>query len=402
VLLADLGADVVKIEAPGGEGTRRNGAFIPGESKGYHSLNRGKRSLVLDLTRPEGQALVHRMIPHFDIFLINMRPSVPPRLHMDYDTLRALRPDLIYLENTGYGDSGPGSHRSGSDIVAQAFSGLMAADGKVDEDGAPLMISGTAPADYMAATSLALGACAALFHRALTGKGQKVSTSLLQAGLVLQGGSVSKLPVFDSMALGPMFERVRAARAEGASYEQQLAIRAESAQLNKAFRLWYGGYRVKDGALILGSLTPANQDQMRRVLGIEDDPTRSPDFNALDRANDTVVDAMRERIRGIMLTKTMDEWIALFEQEGAPVSKVNFPEEMAEDPQVRAMGYMVDLEHELTGPEQMVGAAVRMSETPVGTRRPSPPLGGHTDEVLREHGVADADIAALRVSGVVA
>ncbi|MSQ36134.1 MAG: CoA transferase [Dehalococcoidia bacterium] len=402
VLLADLGADVVKIEPPGGEGTRVNGAFMPGESKGYHSLNRGKRSLVVDLQQPDGQALVHRLIPHFDIFLINMRPTVPPRLRIDYETLRRFRPDLIYIENTGYGDQGPGAHRSGSDIVAQAFSGLMAADAKVDDAGAPLLIGGTAPADYMAASSAAMGACAALFHRQRTGQGQKVSTSLLLAGMVVQGGSIGKLPVADVMTVEPTFARVLAARAAGESYERQLAIRGEAAIVNKSFRLWYGGYRVKDGALILGSLTPANQDQMRRALGIEDDPTRSPDFNALDRANDAIVDGMKERIRAIMLTKTMDEWIALFEREGAPISKVNFPEELADDPQVQAMHYMVDLEHELTGPERMVGPAAYFSESPSGTTRPSPPLGRHTDEVLREHGLTEAEIADLRARVVIA
>jgi formyl-CoA transferase len=221
---------------------------------------------------------------------------------------------------------------------------------------------------------------------------------------VLQGGSVGKLPVFDAMALEPMFERVKAARAEGKSYAEQLEIRAQAAVLRKAFRLWYGGYRVKDGALILGALTPANQDQMRRAMGIDfdSDPTRAPDFNSLDPANDAVCEAMQERIRQIMLTRTMDEWIERFDAEGAPVSKVHFPEEMADDPQVQAMGYVVDLEHELTGPERMVGPVVHLSKTETGSKRASPPLGWHTDEVLGEFGLASEEIAQLRDAGVVA
>ncbi|MCY4615409.1 MAG: CoA transferase, partial [Chloroflexi bacterium] len=115
-----------------------------------------------------------------------------------------------------------------------------------------------------------------------------------------------------------------------------------------------------------------------------------------------LVDEMLERIRGIMMTRTMDEWIEIFDREGAPISKVNWPEDMADDPQVEAMGYMVDLEHELTGPEKMVGPIVSMSETPTGTDRPSPPLGRHTDEVLREHGLDDAEIARLREVGAIA
>ena len=145
--LVDLGADVIKVEPPGGEGGRQSGGFIPGESKGFHSLNRGKRSLVIDLASPDAQQLVHRIISGFDVFLINARPGVPEHLSVDYETLRKFRPDLIYLENTGFGRHGPLANRSGSDAVAQAYSGLMAGDGKVDEFGAPEIITATAPAD---------------------------------------------------------------------------------------------------------------------------------------------------------------------------------------------------------------------------------------------------------------
>jgi crotonobetainyl-CoA:carnitine CoA-transferase CaiB-like acyl-CoA transferase len=111
---------------------------------------------------------------------------------------------------------------------------------------------------------------------------------------------------------------------------------------------------------------------------------------------------MFERIRAIMLTRTMDEWVQAFDREGAPASKVNLPEELADDPQVQAMGYMLDLEHPLTGPERMPGAVIQMSKTPTGTQTSSPPLGAHTDEVLREHGFSDAEIAQLRAVGAAA
>jgi formyl-CoA transferase len=401
--LADLGADVIKVEPPGGEGMRVLGAFMPGESKGFHSLNRGKRSLVLNLQHPQAQEAVHRMIRDFDVFVINSRAGVAARLRIDYDTLRQFRPDLVYLENTGYGARGPSAQRSGSDIVAQAYSGLMAGDGKVDEFGAPRLITATAPGDYMAGLGSAMGICAALFHRERTGEGQYIASSLLQAALAMQGSAAGKLPVFDALTVDPMMERVREARARGASYAQQLEAKGDLFRMmGRAFALYYGGYNVKDGAIILGALTPANRDQMRRVLGVEDDPSRSPDFNALDPANEAVVEGMFERIRATMLTKTMDEWVALFDREGAPVSKVNLPEEMADDPQVQAMGYMLELDHPLTGPERMPGAVVEMSRTPTGTATTSPPLGAHTDEVLREHGFSDAEIAALRAAGAAA
>ena len=289
--LADLGADVVKCEPPGGEGLRVLGEFVPGESKAFHTLNRGKRSLVLDLGNAAGQAAVHRLIPDFDVFLINSRPGVPQRLNVDYDSLTRFRPDLVYIENSGYGDRGPGASRSGSDIIAQAYSGLMAADGKVDEYGAPEMITATAPGDYHAGLGAALGVVAALFHRERTGEGQHIASSLLAAGLNLAGGTVSKLPVFDAMVTDPAMQRLREAREAGASYQEQLAAKGSLFDMmGKAFRLYYGGYSVKDGAVILGALTPANRDQFRRALGVEDDPTASPDFNALDPANNVIAE----------------------------------------------------------------------------------------------------------------
>ena len=402
--LADLGADVIKVEPPGGEGSRATGAVVPGESKGFHALNRGKRSLVVDLRHPDGQALVHRVIPGFDVFTINARPGVPERLRVDYDTLRQFRPDLIHLENSGFGNEGPSATRSGSDAVAQAYSGLMAGDAKVDEFGAPEIITATAPADFQAGLAGTMAICAALYHRAMTGEGQHIETSLLMAGLALQGFRVSKSPALDAFTQDIATQKMYEVKEAGGSYKEQLDARGNLFdQMGRAAaRLFYGGYAVKDGGIILGALTPLNRDQMRRVLGIEDDPTAGTDFDSNIPENRALVDEMLAKVRALMLTKTMDEWIEAFEAEGAPVSKVNFPEELAEDPQVEAMGYMLDMEHELTGPERLVGPIVKMSKTPTGSPLPSPPLGKHTDEVLHEHGVTDPEIAALRASGAIA
>lgn len=400
--LADLGADVVKIEPPEGEAMRALGGFMPGESKGFHSLNRGKRSLVVDLHEERGRALVHRLLPAFDVFVINSRPGVAARIGLDYESLRTLRPDLIYMENTGYGTRGPSAERSGSDIIAQAYSGLMAGDGKVDEFGAPLLVTSTAPADYSAGLAAAMGICAALYHRERTGEGQYVGTSLLGAAMALQGAISSRLPVFDAIVRDPMLERVNAARERGASYAEILEQRGDIFRmLGGAFRLYYGGYQVRDGAIILGALTPHNRDQMRAVLGIDDDPTDGPDFNAFDPANAPVVEALGERIRATLLTRTMDEWVADFDAAGAPVSRVNLPEEMSDDPQVQALGCMLAIEHDRSGPEEMVGPPLEMTATPVGARVASPPLDRDTDAILAEHGIADAEIAALRADGVI-
>ncbi|MDA1061695.1 MAG: CoA transferase [Chloroflexi bacterium] len=401
VNLADLGADVVKIEPPDGDGGRRLGQFVPNESKTFHTLNRGKRSMTLDLKRPEAQALIHRIIPNFDVFLINSRAGVAERLHLDYDSLAQYRPDLVYVESTGFGSSGPSALRSGSDIVAQAYSGLMAGEGKLDPYGAPESISCTAVADYATSLAAAMGICAALYRRATSGEGEFIQTSLLQTALAVQGSNVGQLPVSDELLKRPVLDQIEAIRARGGGYDELIEARKSANVTGKAFRLYYTGYRVQDGALILGALTPGNHAQMRRALGITDDPSADPDFNALDPANDAAIDALGERIRQIMLTKTMDEWLEIFDAEGAPVSKVNLPEDLAHDPQVEAMGYMIELDHEVTGPELLVGPVVQMRHNPTGSPRPSPPLGRHSDEVLSEVGVTADEIAELRAVGAV-
>jgi len=401
VNLADLGADVVKIESPEGDGVRRTGQFFPGESKFFHTLNRGKRGIVLDLRRPEVQQLVHELIPQFDVFFMNARAGVAQRLHLDYDTLRQFRPDLIYLESTGYGAEGPSAYASGSDIVAQAYSGLMAAEGKVDEFGAPQSISCTAVADYVTGLAAAMGICSALYRRALTGKGDFLQTSLLQSALSIQSATVSRVPVSDELMERPMIEALADARGNGATYAQLVRLRQDrSRAVSKAIRLYYNGYQVKDGSVILGALTPENRDQMRRALGVVgEDPSASPDFNALDPDHERQVEVFAARLRDLMLTRTMDDWVDAFTKEGAPISKVNFPETMAFDPQVEAMGFLTDFNHELTGPERLVGPIVHMRAHPTGSPRPAPPLGRHTDEVLTELGLDEAHIASLRAAG---
>ena len=400
VNLSDLGADVIKVEPPGGDSHRRLNSIVPGESKFFQGLNRGKRSLVVDLHVPGGRELIHRLVPGIDVVINNYRLGVPERLGIDYATLRAIRPDLIYWQNTGFGERGPEAGRPGSDIVAQAYSGLMAVEGKLDADGAPASL-GNPYSDFTAGFAASMGICAALYHRERTGRGQYVSTSLLQAALFIQSRQVMREPVSDAVLRDPAVEAMQATRAAGGSLEDIIAARLPSRRLAVSFTIYYGGYHTQDGAIVLGALTKPNRDAMRRVLGIEDEPSDDPDFDAADPANIERAAEWKQLVRDRMRTRTSAAWVAAFDAAGVPVSPLHFPEEMSDDPQVIADGLMTELVHTVTGPQRVVGPAVRLSESPTRAARAAPALGEHTREVLAEFGLAASEIDRLTTSGVI-
>jgi formyl-CoA transferase len=400
ILLSDMGADVIKVEPPEGEARRNSGAVVPNEGKYFQSLNRGKRSLTIDLSKPGAKELVHRLIPSFDVVIINYRTGVAKRLGIDYATLSKLNPRLVYANITGFGDSGPHATRAGSDIVAQAYSGLMAAEAKTDDFGAPAPIVGTTLIDRVSGNAAAVGICAALYHRERMGVGQEINISLLQTALELLSPNVMREPVQDVTVRDPFVAELAAKRASGAKYDEIVHMRRGQAPRFASHRLFYGGYHTKEGALVLGALTLQNRNAARKILGI-DDETDSPEFNAAAPDSRARIEVWRLELQERLMERTADEWVAEFLAAGVPASTVNFAEEMSEDVQVKATAMMVDLTHAVTGPQKVVGPVVRMSATPTEASRPSPPLGGHTREVLVELGLSDAEVSALVAERVV-
>jgi crotonobetainyl-CoA:carnitine CoA-transferase CaiB-like acyl-CoA transferase len=398
--LADLGADVVKVEPLHGEERRNTGAVIPNEGKYFQSLNRGKRSLSIDLARPEGQAAIHRIVPMFDVVLINYRFGVPERLGIDYESLRALRADLIYATITGFGDRGDWAARGGSDIVAQAYSGVMAAEGSVDEFGAPAPVGVSPVIDRTSALATAMGICAALYHRQLTGEGQEIRSSLLQSGLELVTRYAMREPVHDATGRDPLMAEINRRRAAGAPYDELVNFRKGQGIRFAAHRLYYRGYHTKEGALVLGALTRLNRDGIRRVLDMHD-TADTPDFDAADPESDRLINEWHSEIQQKLMEHTANEWVEIFVTAGVPASVVHFPEEMADDPQVNVMEMMTEQVHPVTGPQRVVGPLIRMSATPTSVLRPAPGLGWHTREVLGEAGFTTDEIEALVADGVV-
>lgn len=401
VVLSDYGADVVKVEPLDGEAYRASGAIVPGEGKRFQSLNRGKRSFAVDLQTAEGQALIHRIIPRFDAVLINYRPGVPERLHIDYDTLKAIHPGIIYASITGFGERGPLAGKGATDLAAGAYTGLIAGDEKIGDDDAPEQMT-PAISDYVTGLVCAMSITAALYHRRETGKGQRIDASLLNSALAIQDFYVMRQDLTDAVLRDPMIARLQQMRREGANFGELVRARRDYRWAGAGPpRLYYAGYNAKDGALVLGCLTKPTRAGARKVLAMHHETTDDESFDLTNPEHQARVTAWKDEIAAKMRTRTVAEWIADFEAEGVPAAPVQFPEEMADDPQVVAMEVMVEFDHPVTGHQKVVGPMVRMSETPTRAYRAAPALAAHTVEVLLECGVSAEEAEGLRARGII-
>ncbi len=399
VQLSDLGAEVIKVEPPGGEPFRHMGTPVPGYAKPFQWANRGKQSLVVDLKKSEGTELVHRLVANTDVVLINYRPGVAKQLGLDYETLSAIKPDLIYAEINGFGSEGPLADLPASDIVAQAYGGAVALDAKLDESGAP--IGPALPVgDLPSGIAAAMGISAALYRRERTGEGQCLCVSLLRT--VMQMGFIHTMvePVNDEVLRDFIVREIERRRAAGAPYEELVSVRSELGVRGSPMSLYFSGYRAKDGGLVLGALTPANRDAFRSVLGIDDDPSDQPNFDGSDPANQDRIEALRDRIRSILLEKTVEEWTRLFVEAGAPGAPVMLPEDLPQHPQT-ALHFM-ELQSEITGPQQVVRPLVESPASADPPHSAAPVIGKHSERVLREvGGYGEDEITALREANVI-
>jgi formyl-CoA transferase len=352
--LADMGADVVKVESPDGDPFR--------ELPGFFGWNRGKRSISLDLKTPEGREIVERLAGRGDVVMENMRPGVADRLGVGWGRLAALNPRLVYCSVTAFGSTGPGVERPGFDPIFQALGGVMTLQGF----GGPPQYLRTAPTDYYTAALATQAILAALFTRERTGRGQRVETSLLRGVLALQSGVAVDYP------------------------GKPVLIRD-----NPTYRLYQAG---DDGWFFLAVGNQSFWVKLCKALGLEplaDDP-RFGSWILRLRNNADLLPILEARFR----EKPRAEWLEVLAAHDIPAAPVQPLLDFFEDPAVRHHDLVHEYEHPEVGRLRMMGQPLLFTETPTRDPGPPPTLGQHTDAVLRELGYTDADVAALRARGV--
>ena len=373
LFLADMGADVVKVEKmPDGDDTRKSiPPVVNGEPATFMMMNRNKRGVAIDLKTEGGRAVLRRMLERADVVTENFRPGVMQRLGFDYETLRAANPGLIYAAISGFGRTGPYAERGGFDLMAQAMSGLMSITG--EGPGRPPVKVGAPICDITAGLLLAMGILAAYTHRLKTGRGQMVDTSLFEAGITHTYWQ-SAIAFATGVAPGPM----------GSAHP-----------LNAP----YQALRTRDGYIVIGANGPKLWKAMLDAVGA---PELADDPRFVDNGARMAHLAELERaLEAVYVTRTTAEWLAILEKAGVPAGPINDVKQMHADPQANARQMVVPLEHPVAGPVQTIGLPIKFGDTPGAVTAPSPVLGQHTDEVLREHGFDEDEITRLAADGAI-
>ena len=369
MLLADMGADVIKVEKPGGDDSRRMGPpFINGESAAFLGINRNKQSIVLNLRDEAHRAVFRRIARQADVVAENFRPGAMERLGLGPTQLRAERPELIYVSISGFGQTGPYAARPGYDLLAQGMSGMMSVTGYPNSP--PVKVS-IPLADLSAGLFAANGVLAAYIHRLKTGEGQVIDTSLLDAAIALTVWEAAEY-WGSGAAPGP----------KGSAHRLVAPYQAmESA----------------DGYFNIGVANQANYERLCNALDRPDLLTDPRFATNPDRVRN--YEALADEIQRTTRTRSSADWLARFEQAGVPAGPIFRMDEVFTNEHVLAREMVTALEHPVAGVVNNLGIPVKMSATPGQVRTPAPTLGQHTESVLRRFGASDEEAAAILERG---
>ena len=373
MVLADLGAEVIKVEQPGtGDEARSFGPFQNGISAYFMSINRGKKSVTLNLREEEGKEILRGLVRQADILVENFRPGAMKRLGLDYEALRQENPRLIYAAASGFGQTGPLSDRGAYDMIIQAMGGIISITG---EPGRPPVRVGTSIGDLTASLFTAIGILSALRHRDQTGEGQLVDIAMLDCQAAILENAVARYAVTGETP-APLGSRHPAIT---------------------PFQI----FSSKDGYFVIAIGNDATWQKF-----CESDSIRRPDLIADERfatnparnENHAEVESI---LNGIFASKTTDEWLAELEEIGVPCGPIQRVDQVVNHPQIKAREMIVELDHPDAGPLMMPASPLKLSETPPKTEVPSPRLGQHTGEVLAGMlGLSQEKIAELAAQGV--
>ncbi|MBF6599507.1 MAG: CoA transferase [Dehalococcoidia bacterium] len=397
-LLSDMGAEIIKVEPPAGDPWRGFQPLGLREGRGYISLNRGKRGIALDLNLPEAREIVQQLAKEMDVVIVNYRPDVSAKLGIDYATLAALNPRLIYCDNTAFGRRGPYAHRPGYDLIAQAVTGLMSVEGR-QKEGVPL-VNALPSADISTGVAIAWGVCAALYARERSGRGQRIDTTLMSSALAIQGTRFMSIDATDLERREQALEKIHELRQHGGSYQEQLDVILGVRPV--VGNIYYRVYKTADGFIAVGCLSTPLRLKLLGAIDMHDWRIGLPpsEVDAADPEVQQRAEALVQQAEAIFAAKTTEEWLPILDRAGVPAGPLRFTEELLDDEQVLENNYVVEVDHPLMGPVRMAGPMIQMSETPLRVQGPSPTLGQHTDDVLHELGYDDGRIAGLRARGV--
>ena len=364
MMLADFGADVIKIEPPAGDMTRRMPGGVAGDTPAYNAVNRGKRSVVLDLKTRAGRDVVAMLAESADIFAENSRPGVMEAFGLDYPALSARNPRLIYASISGYGQTGPDRNKGGLDLIAQGVSGIMSVTG---ESGGRPVKSGIPLTDLGAALFAVTGILAAVAHRHRTGLGQHVETSLVEAGVAL---SVWEATEYFSGAGVP-------------------------GPLGSAHRMVapYQAIQCADGYVTIGASNDRLFARLCEALGHPEWAGMSEFADNPSRVRHRA--ALASRIESVTRERPKRFWLEAFEARDIPCGPINSYEDVFADTHIVDREMVVDVEHPTLGAMRALGSPIKMSGTPPSVRRRAPRLGEHTEEVLLEAGLSRTAVADL-------